>query len=670
MDTETLFWLIHLPLMAIFAIGIVRVCLRWLNGAPQSAIQTPGASQTLPGLLDYFQTLLKHLPAAARGFIFDAWFNRRLWHISRWRWLNHTLLLNGFMLLMLLSTLSVLSEKILLPLFPSLSEDTWVTIWVGRDQPLKALMNEIGSLSMTIGLLFYIIRRYLLRPAQLRTGPMDTWLVVGLAAILSTGWLTEALRLNGSQTGAFEVYSFAGAFLARLIAGFNLPWNALFEIQYILHGLLASLLIALVPYSKFMHAPAGGITAVVDKIRDAQEASYQPADQMGYTPRQMVELQACTRCGECVTWCPTFAEKPALDAITPLRKIETLYQAVYHSRSSRLKRAEHAAGVYDCTLCGRCREVCPAHIQTRELWIAMREDLVRQGRCPESLTVLRDTLLVQHNLAGDDNYQRLSWTQNLPTAPRILDDGEQAEILYFTGCVASFYPGSFSIPQAMTRMLEASRADFALLGGEEWCCGFPLYAAGMLEAAGKMMRHNLETVRHSGAKQLLVTCPSCYKMWREQYPKLTGEPLGFKVLHAVDWLDSAVASGMLRLKKLQSKMTYHDPCDLGRGSSIYDAPRRLLHAIPGIEVSEMQHHHEFSLCCGGGGDVEMSDDTLVTAVARRRIFEARETGADLLVTACQQCKRTLTAATRREKTRLPVLDVVELIDRQVDRLSV
>ena len=666
MDIETLFWIVHLSLMVIFAIGMVRVSCRWLQGKPYTTklSETTGALLALVGAI---QTLFKHFPAAASGFIFEAWFNRRLWRTNRWRWLNHTLLLNGFLLLMLLSALSVFNEKILLPWFPGLSNAAWVMLWVGRDHPLKALLNEIGSLSMTLGLLFYILRRYIVRPAQLRTGSLDTWMVTALAAILITGWLTEAVRLNAGYLGEFSMSSFAGAILAQLMRGLNLPWHALFKIQYLIHGILASLVIALIPFSKFMHAPAGGIIAVLNGIRNIQESGGKTTSQMTFTRRQMVELQACTRCGECLLWCPTFAEKPGMDAITPLKKIETLHQAVYFPRRQQPDIDEHAAGIYDCTLCGRCKEVCPAHIQTQELWIAMRADLACQRLHPESLAALRDTLVNQHNLSGDDNSQRLAWAQNLPTLPRVLRDGEQVDTLYFTGCVSSFYPGSFSIPQAMTRLLDVCGSDYAVLGGEEWCCGFPLYAAGMLEDAGQMMRHNLQVLRRSGVRQLLMTCPSCYKMWREQYPILTGESLGIEIVHAVEWLSGMVSNGMLSLEPLPGKITYHDPCDLGRGSGIYDAPRSLLHAMPGVELCEMQHHHELSSCCGGGGDVAMSDDALVFAVARKRMLEAEETGAELLVTACQQCKRTLKAAGRQENLDMGVVDVVELIARQVEK---
>ncbi len=407
--------------------------------------------------------------------------------------------------------------------------------------------------------------------------------------------------------------------------------------------------------------------------KGAPMSSYNPRS---FTFRQLMELDACTRCGECVTWCPTFAEKPHLDAITPLRKIETVRQLVrqQHGLWARLfgprppdqtVLEEHSAGTYDCTLCGRCAVVCPVHIDTRSLWISMRKTLVDQGVYPEVFDHLRETVTTHYNLSGDPNEERLIWSQNLPQVPEGVGGKTQAEVVYFVGCVSSFYPQSYSVPQSMVKVLERAGVDFMVLGGEEWCCGFPLVIAGMGEAAIELVRHNVEAVRRTGAKRLVATCPSCYHTWQHDYPRVIGEPLGFEVLHATELLEEIV--GDLQLKPLEQTVTYHDPCDLGRTSGIYDAPRNVIRAIPGVNFVEMEHHHEYSLCCGGGGDVEMADKDLTAAVARSRIEEAKATEAKVLLSACQQCKRTLAGAARREKVRVRVMDVVELVARVMEK---
>ncbi len=399
-------------------------------------------------------------------------------------------------------------------------------------------------------------------------------------------------------------------------------------------------------------------------------------DTRRFTLMQLIELDACTRCGECIKWCPTFAEKESQDAITPLRKIEAVRRFLNQQYGLRARLfgprpldnqalQSHSAGTYDCTLCGRCGVVCPVHINTRSLWIAMREMLVDLGTYPAQLDHLREMITTRYNLSGDPNENRLIWSENLPRVPEGVKGKSRAEVVYFVGCVSSFYPQSYSVPQSAVQVLERAGVDFMTLGGEEWCCGFPLIIAGMGEAAVESVRHNVEAVRKSGAKQLVTGCPSCYHTWKHDYTRILGEPLGFEVLHMTELLERAIQAGRISFRPSEDRITYHDPCDLGRTSGVYEAPRNVIRAMPGVTFVEMEHHHEYALCCGGGGDVEMADADLTAAVAARRIAEAQATGATVLLSACQQCKRTLAGAARREKARIRVLDIIELAARQM-----
>ncbi len=397
-----------------------------------------------------------------------------------------------------------------------------------------------------------------------------------------------------------------------------------------------------------------------------------------YTVRQLMELDACTRCGECIEWCPTFAEKQELDAITPLRKIETVrnfvrqqygvWAILFGARPLDEEAVKtHSVGTYDCTLCGRCSVVCPVHIDTRALWISMRETLVEQGVYPEPLDHLREMVTTRYNISGDDNAERLIWSQNLPEVPEGVKGKEQAEVVYFVGCVGSFYPQSYGIPQSMVEIMEHAGVDYTVLGEEERCCGFPLIIAGMGDEAVEVIRHNVEAVRKTGARYLVASCPSCYHTWKHEYPHILGEELGFEVLHSTELIDGLISEGRLHFKPMRGEIvTYHDPCDLGRTSGVYEPPRNVITSIPGIEFVEMRDHHEYSLCCGGGGDVEMADKALSAAVADRRISQAKETQAKYLLSACQQCTRTLAGAARRNKVRVRVMDVTQFIARQLE----
>ncbi len=391
-----------------------------------------------------------------------------------------------------------------------------------------------------------------------------------------------------------------------------------------------------------------------------------------YTVRQLIELDACTRCGECRVWCPTFAEKESLEAITPFKKIDTLraYLRRQHGLLARLfgprpihdeELAAYAEGVYTCTLCARCYQVCPVGIDMRSLWIAMREQLVDLELHPELMNRLRETVTTHYNISGDPNENRLGWTANMARVPEGLDRRKGAEVVYFMGCVAAFYPMVYSVPQSLLALMDGAGVDYTTMGGDEYCCGFPLVIAGMGEDAHALMRHNVETVRAMGAQTLVAACPSCFHTWKHTYPELMGEPLGFRVLHETEFLANLVAAGGLDLKPVEKVVTYHDPCDLGRTSGIYDAPRQIIEAVPGISLVEMRDTRQYALCCGGGGDVEMADAETAQAVGQRRMGQAQDTGAELIITACQQCKRTLLGAARKARIRIRTLDVSELL---------
>lgn len=391
-----------------------------------------------------------------------------------------------------------------------------------------------------------------------------------------------------------------------------------------------------------------------------------------FTLRQIMELEACTRCGECIEACPTYAEAQS-EEIHPLQKIartKNFWKADHLGFLARLFGIQSpteedleafSQGVYRCTLCARCHEVCPVRIDTRPLWISMREQLVEWGMYPEFFDTLRDRITTQYNISGDDNSDRMVWTQNMERVPDGLDNRKGAETVYFAGCVGAMYPRVYAVPQSFVQILEKAGENFTTLGGEEWCCGFPLEIAGMGEQAEEMAHHNVHSVREIGARRLVTTCPSCYHTWAHEYPKILGEPLGFEVLHATQLLADLIQEDKINLHGFDKPVTYHDPCDLGRTSGIYDAPRQIIKAIPGIEFTEMADIREMSLCCGGGGDAEMADAELTAAVGKTRIEQAKDTGAKVVISACQQCNRTLAEAARKNRVRIRAMDITQVV---------
>lgn len=373
------------------------------------------------------------------------------------------------------------------------------------------------------------------------------------------------------------------------------------------------------------------------------------------------ETLVCAHCGYCQAVCPVY-DALGWESSGPRGRMVIAHGLAH----AKLAEAEAARRIYECTLCGACREVCSTRIDTVAAWLETRKRLAAGGALDGlPLSRLRDNLAATHNVTGDAPENRLLWQENLESSGPALNNRPGAAIVYFVGCVTGLYPQGHPIAQATTEILTRTGADFTTLGGEEFCCGFPYLGLGLPAEAAKTAAHNVAAVRALGAGTVVTTCPSCYHMWRHTYGELLGGEFGLEVLHASELLVRLLASGALDLAPLDERVTYHDPCDLGRNSGVYDAPRQLLQAIPGVELVEMADNRENALCCGGGGNLEAVHPELAAAIAARRLAQALETGARTLITPCQQCKRTLANAARREKVRLKVLDLNEYLWRAV-----
>ena len=334
-----------------------------------------------------------------------------------------------------------------------------------------------------------------------------------------------------------------------------------------------------------------------------------------------------------------------------------------------------SADLWRCLGCQLCQMRCPNGVDVgrlmetlkEEAWEWYREQPPGEEVAPglEALQGLTDRLSAQRNISGDDNSLRLVWSQNLESLPSGLLETRKAETVYFVGCVASFFPMSYRLPQTLSQLLSLAGMDFTALGGQEWCCGYPLRAAGRTDEAEVLARNDIDQVLELGAKRLVTTCPSCFYVWRTMYPEVWGGELPLEVLHSTQLLEELVSEGELKPGRFEVATTYHDPCDLGRKGGVYDAPRRVLTAIPGLELREMEMNHEHAFCCGGGGNVESFDGELTADIAFHRVGQARRTGARVLVSACQQCERTLVRAARRERVprgeRMRVMDVAEVL---------
>jgi len=363
------------------------------------------------------------------------------------------------------------------------------------------------------------------------------------------------------------------------------------------------------------------------------------------------EVAKCNKCGFCLPSCPIYLVEPK-ESATP-RGRNAITRAVIEGRLEWSDDIEKS--IFSCLGCGACTTACFPKVETRELVFRDRECLVGEGLYPKIADRVARSLDEGHNISEDDNEERGEWQELIKGLPEQAFEKEQAEVIFFVGCVASFFPLAQKIPVNMSRILQHAGVDFTILGGEEWCCGFPLVGAGMPDKVNALMDHNLKKVKEVGAKAIVFTCPSCYHTWKYLYKT------DVKLYHASQMLDRLIKEKRISLKEINTTVTYHDPCDLGRNSGIFEEPREVLKAIPGLTLIELAHNRQLSMCCGGGGNVEMVNPELSARVARMKLDEISKTGADIVVSSCQQCLRTMATRARRQKSGLMVKDLTELV---------
>ena len=364
------------------------------------------------------------------------------------------------------------------------------------------------------------------------------------------------------------------------------------------------------------------------------------------------EIAKCNRCGFCLAHCPVYTAT-GREWATPRGK-NALVRAIIEGKIGWTPEIEEA--LFRCTGCRLCTQICFPAVETNAGILAGRACLAEMKQYPKVVDRVVEALENNFNISDEPNEDRTQWMDFLKSVPENRYEKEKAEVIYFVGCVAAFFPLVQKIPLAFVQILDKSGVDFTLLGGEEWCCGFPLIQMGMPDKMEKLVEHNQEKVKEIGAESVVFACPSCYHTWKEKY-KTNGE-----LFHSTQFMEKLIDEGKITFKNAFNKtVTYHDPCDLGRNSGVYDPPRNILKKIPGLKLVEMANNRQLCICCGGGGDLEMIDPELSAAIAERKIQEIQETGAEVVVTSCQQCIRTISGYARKKEIDLKVMDVTEVV---------
>ncbi len=231
-------------------------------------------------------------------------------------------------------------------------------------------------------------------------------------------------------------------------------------------------------------------------------------------------------------------------------------------------------------------------------------------------------------------------------------------IVYFPGCMATYR--AKDIAKSTIELLRRGGVEFELMGEDEWCCGSVMLRTGNVDLADELREHNLDAFKKHDAHLVITSCSGCFKTIKQDYEKMTGS-LDFEAKHVLEILKELIEEGKLKFPKTKMKVTYHDPCHLGRHSGMYNIPRDILNSISGLEFVEMPRNRENARCCGAGGGVRAGYRELADKMADARVEEAMETGAEVLTSACPFCTFALREAAERKGSKIRVLDLPELL---------
>jgi len=387
-----------------------------------------------------------------------------------------------------------------------------------------------------------------------------------------------------------------------------------------------------------------------------------------YDPLLQVQKDAY-RCGKCML-CKYIDHEEITDtefmAMCP-SGLRFKYEAYYASGRQEIARGllegtleyndslRHV--LFTCTECGGCQVICSEQGNKNPLKtiVALRERAFRDELAP----------LPEHEalIKSIENYDN-PWQQ-----PRARRDGwmkkmgladarkEKVDVLYYVGCTMAYDPKLQDIARTTAEILGKAGVSFGVLGKDELCCGSTLLRMGDYDAYEKRARKNVDALNSLGVDKIVTSCSGCNSVLREEYEDFGG--LDADVMHSLELVDELIQSGDIELKKpVKKKVTYHDPCHLGRYTGVYDAPRRILEAIPGVELVEMPRNKANAFCCGAGAGVRTAYPDFAAWVAGERVREAESTGASAIVTACPFCEQNLGEATGPG---MEMLDILELV---------
>jgi len=556
-------------------------------------------------------------------------------------------------------------------------------------QRIFELSADVLSVLALMGVLYFLLRRFVfgdprldyredvpLHPAVRKGIPRDSLIVAGFIFFHVGGrLLSEAAHLALHANG--ETWMPFAAALAQSLAG--LSPGALVLIHHAAWWLALGLILAFLPYfpySKHIHLffapvkwayrldlPAIGYLEKLDLENETAE-QFGAARIEHLHPARVLDLYACIMCNRCQEVCPAYATgkplSPAALIINMRYEVNTTLNRVALGEPTPplMDYAINEDALWACTTCGACVEICPVGNEPMHTILQIRQDRVlMESQFPSQFSTMMTGI---ERLANPWNVhwsERKKWTEGL-SVPTV-EQNPNFEVLLWVGCMASTDDRAKRIARSLVKIFEAAGVNYAVLGEHERCTGDPARRAGNEYLFQMRATENVETLNRFGVKRIVTLCPHCYNTLKNEYPDFGGH---YEVMHHSQFLEELLKSGRLKVKtRLAERVTFHDPCYLGRHNGEYEAPRFVLRALT-ERVAEMERSRNRSFCCGAGGAQMFKEDLRGTkAINVERTEEALKTGADVIATGCPFCQRMLTDGVNSLKAKVQVKDLAEIL---------
>ncbi len=584
----------------------------------------------------------------------------------------HLCIFWGF--LVLLTTIAQVFGEAFLP--------GWTLPLIGGS-PALALLQDCVIVLVLIGVGLALYLRLVVRPPRLAgQDQFGAYLILFfIGGIMLTLLLSRAAHIaldapgwgTGARVSSFVAGWFSGAPKGMVRGVFEVSWWShlaiiLYFLTWIPEGKHLHL-VTLVPNVLLRKARPRGALAPID-VEQAERLGASRIEH--FTWKDNLDAFACMECGRCTEVCPANSTGKELDPRrlhTAMRKQLTLVGPALLAGTETPASAPALIGgvfsedfLWQCLTCGACVEECPATNDHIDKIVEMRRHLVmEEARVPDTMgEALRSLEARGHPFRGA-GVSRTAWATGADV--KILSDGDRAEWLLWVGCAAALNERNHSSLRALVRLLHSASLDVGILGDEETCTGDPARRMGNEYLFQTFARQNIETLNRHGVTKIVTLCPHCFSTLKNEYPQFGGR---FEVWHHTQLLARLLDEGRLSPRDpVASTVTFHDPCYLGRHNGEFDAPRRVLHAIPGIKTVEMTQCREKGFCCGAGGGLYWMEDRVGERVSHVRTHHAVVTGAQVVATACPFCTLMLEDGATASGAAIRPRDVVELLDRSV-----